>query len=228
MIICVTGHRPDKLFGYDLSDQRYILLKERFKEILKENECTEAITGMAIGTDLLFAMAVLELKMEGYPILLHCAVPCLEQEKFWNKKDKERYHQIIKQADKITMVTNEKYTKNCMQKRNQFMVDLSDEVIAVWDGSNSGTKNCVDYAVYKKKEIIRIHPSYLESTVEKKAVFRLYITFSRMDGIEYGEEVEVLAKSENEALQIAKEHFANQSMLRISTVGRSIILVRKK
>lgn len=161
MRICVTGHRPDKLFGYDLSDQRYIILKERFKEILKENQCTEAITGMAIGTDLLFAMAVLELKMEGYPIILHCAVPCLEQEKFWNKKDKERYHQILNRADKITMVTNKAYEKYCMQKRNRFMVDHADKVIAVWNGEESGTKNCVDYARGKQKEIVYLYPKEL-------------------------------------------------------------------
>ena len=51
MKICVTGHRPNKLYGYNLSDSRWQRLKEQFKSILKENNCEEAITGMALGVD---------------------------------------------------------------------------------------------------------------------------------------------------------------------------------
>ena len=45
-----------------------------------------------------------------------------------------------------------------MQKRNEYMVDLADVVIAVWDGSNSGTGNCIKYAQKCGKEIIQITP----------------------------------------------------------------------
>ena len=76
MKMCVTGHRPNKLYGYDLTDDRWIALKEDFKQILIENKCDEAITGMALGVDTMFAYAVLELKESGYDIKLHCAVPC--------------------------------------------------------------------------------------------------------------------------------------------------------
>lgn len=64
MKICVTGHRPNKLYGYDLTDDRWIVLKEKFKQILIDNNCDEAITGMALGVDTIFAYAVLELKKE--------------------------------------------------------------------------------------------------------------------------------------------------------------------
>ena len=33
-----------------------------------------------------------------------------------------------------------------MPTRNEYMVDLADKIIAVWDGSNGGTANCVKYA----------------------------------------------------------------------------------
>ena len=39
MKICVTGHRPNKLYGYNLSNPRWQRLKEHFKSILKENNC---------------------------------------------------------------------------------------------------------------------------------------------------------------------------------------------
>ena len=48
-----------------------------------------------------------------------------------------------------------------MEKRNEYMVDHSDIVIAVWDGSKSGTENCIKYAQKLNKRIIRINPNNL-------------------------------------------------------------------
>jgi uncharacterized phage-like protein YoqJ len=48
-----------------------------------------------------------------------------------------------------------------MQKRNEYMIDKSDYVIAVWDGSPSGTGNTVRYAKQKNKKILIINPSDL-------------------------------------------------------------------
>ena len=119
MKICITGHRPDKLYGYNLNNPRYKELFKRFKELLIENNCTEAITGMALGADMLFALAVIKLKQEEYKPYL-------------------------------------------MQKRNEYMVDQSDKVIAVWDGSKSGTYNCIKYTKKQNKEIIVINPKEIE------------------------------------------------------------------
>ena len=55
-------------------------------------------------------------------------------------------------------MSDEEYKPWLMQKRNEYMVDLADKVIAVWDGSKGGTGNCVRYAEKCGKEIIRIVP----------------------------------------------------------------------
>ena len=41
--VCVTGHRPDRMFGYDLSNEGWVTLKEQFKKIFKQHPewCTE-------------------------------------------------------------------------------------------------------------------------------------------------------------------------------------------
>lgn len=156
--ICVTGHRPDKLYGYDLSDIRYVELKDKLKKILIEEECTTAITGMALGVDTVFAVAVLELKKSGHDIKLHCAIPCQNHSCKWNKISIKIYNFILDKADKVTIVTDKPYQSWMMQRRNEFMVDLSDKVIAVWNGSKGGTANCIKYAQEQKKEIIRIIP----------------------------------------------------------------------
>lgn len=159
MKICVTGHRPNKLYGYDLTDKRWIELKNKFKELLIGNNCDEAITGMALGVDTVFALAVLELKNEGQDIKLHCAIPCANYTWKWIKESVEQYDEIIKRADIYKLVSDEFYKPYLMQKRNEYMVDLADKVIAVWDGSKSGTGNCVRYAEKCGKEIIRIDPN---------------------------------------------------------------------
>lgn len=156
--ICVTGHRPGKMYGYDLSDVRYQALKEKFKEILIREGCREGITGMALGVDTVFALAVLELKEEGYPIKLHCAIPCRNQSRLWRQESKKLYEEILENADIVHLVSDDEYKPYLMQKRNTYMVDLSDKVIAVWDRSPSGTGNCVAYAQKKGKEVIRIAP----------------------------------------------------------------------
>lgn len=159
MKMCVTGHRPNKLYGYDLSNPQWQNLKEQFKKILKENNCEEAITGMALGVDTVFALAVLELKSEGYDIKLHCAIPCKNHSCKWIKESVDQYNDILSKADIVKLVSDEEYKPWLMQKRNEYMVDLADKIIAVWDGSNGGTANCVKYAEKCGKEIIKIAPN---------------------------------------------------------------------
>ena len=158
MKICVTGHRPSKLYGYNLSDLRWQNLKKQFNSILKENNCTEAITGMALGVDTVFALAVLELKDEGYGIKLHCAIPCKNHSCKWIKESIDQYNDILSKADTVKLVSDEEYKPWLMQKRNEYMVDLADKVIAVWDGTKGGTANCVKYAEKVGKEIIKVNP----------------------------------------------------------------------
>lgn len=158
MKICVTGHRPNKLYGYNLSHPNYIKMKDEFKNLLLQNNCDEAITGMALGVDTVFALAVLELKIEGYNIKLHCAIPCRDHSCKWNKESVDLYNNILKKADYVKLVSDVPYYPWVMQKRNEYMVDLAEKVIAVWDGSCGGTHNCIKYAEKKNKEIIRLNP----------------------------------------------------------------------
>lgn len=122
-----------------------------------QNDCTEAITGMALGVDTVFALAVLELRDKGYPIHLYCAIPCIGQDNRWPWSSKKQYHDILNQADTVTMVSNEPYSPYLMQKRNEYMVDLSDKVIAVWNGMPGGTANCIQYAKDAGKKIIFVN-----------------------------------------------------------------------
>lgn len=161
-VCCFTGHRPQKLpFGFNEADERCKLLKDRLKEaiemLIKEHNVTRFISGMALGVDIYSAEIVLSLK-EKYPqIALECAIPCENQFIKWSLSMCDRYCDIVCKSDKQTLI-QKNYTYDCMQKRNEYMIDNSNFVIAVWNGKPSGTGNTVRYAESKGKNIIRINP----------------------------------------------------------------------
>ena len=159
MKIAVTGHRPNKLWGYNYDHPNYRKLKDIFKKILKENNCTEVITGMALGVDQVFAQAVLELKDEGVNISLTCAIPCFNHPSKWPNSSKVLYDSILNRADNIVITTKEEYTRSCMQKRNIWMVNKCNLLIGVWNGSSGGTFNCLQYCDRINKEKYIIDPS---------------------------------------------------------------------
>lgn len=71
---------------------------------------------------------------------------------------RERYYDIAAQCDKETMLQSH-YSPDCMGKRNRYMVDHADFIIAVWDGRPSGTGKTVTYARGRNgKSIIVIDP----------------------------------------------------------------------
>lgn len=165
MVIAVTGHRPQKLWGYDMNDKRYVRMTEAIKQYLIKNECTEAIQGMALGVDQLFAKAVLDLKAEGHNIRLVGAIPFKGQESRWNMKAQSYYQYLLKHCDEICVV-GDLFPKLkipvLMQKRNEWMVDRAESILAIWNGDRSGTGNCVNYARKKKKPITIWNPTQFE------------------------------------------------------------------
>lgn len=158
---CFTGHRPNKLKGYDPKDNRD-LLWEIYKKIeihIEDKGVTTFISGMALGVDMWAARMILYAKRNGYPdIKLICAVPCKNHSSKWNAESQKIWQRIIDAADEVVYVSEEDYKPYLMQKRNEWMVDKADYVIAVWDGSNGGTGNCIKYAQKKNKEIAIVKP----------------------------------------------------------------------
>lgn len=155
-ICCVTGSRPQNFpwkYGEGEQYERYLSdLLEKAEELI-EDGVTYFISGGSIGVDMDFAEIILELKRK-YPFIkLEIAVPCAKQSLKWQKADKERYNEILDKADVVT-VLSQSYTAWCMQKRNEYMVDKSDVVLAVWNGKQKGgTYNTIRYSLRKNKEI---------------------------------------------------------------------------
>jgi len=165
---CFTGHRPDKLpGGYKENTVGCVELKKAlFQEVerLASDGYTEFISGGALGVDTWAAEAVLEVKKTHPLIKLTIARPFPSQDSKWPQESKYRFKAFCDAADKVVDVSPEPYAVWKMQIRNQYMVDNSDLVLAIYDGSKGGTGNCVEYAKSKQKQIIIIDPNTLEKT----------------------------------------------------------------
>ena len=156
---CFTGHRPTKLpWGFDESDERCAALKKRIFDAVTaacEEGYTHFICGMAMGCDLYFAEAVLAAKESFPPITLEAAIPCLTQTDGWPEEQKERYARILSACDYETVV-QEKYSRDCMQRRNRYMVDHAALLIAAHDGLPGGTRSTVLYAMRQKLMVVNL------------------------------------------------------------------------
>lgn len=154
LIIAGTGHRPDKLGGY--SAQVSVRLFDLAVATLKHYKPDKIISGGALGWDTAIAMASIELNI---PLVL--ATPFKGQEVKWYFQDKLKYKRILKLADAVVTVSQGGYSAKKMQIRNQWMVDNSNVILALWDGSKGGTANCVNYAQKRNVKIINVWNSWV-------------------------------------------------------------------
>ncbi len=160
MIVAFTGHRPQKLGGFEQNP-----IQQRVRDMLyhklQELKPEGAISGMALGVDIWAAEVC-----NGLSIPWVAAIPFEGQESRWPKESQERYRYLLEFASNIIYINNQPnyvsppgYSASKMQIRNQWMVDHCDLLIAVWDGSTGGTANCIDYALQTKCPVLRLNPT---------------------------------------------------------------------
>jgi uncharacterized phage-like protein YoqJ len=152
VIVAFTGHRPDKLGGYGPS-----LLQDRVRAAVRGTlgvwAASWAISGMALGLD---QWAVEECVKLGIPFT--AAVPFDGQESRWPDESQRHYRGLLGLARNVVVVSEGGYAAWKMQKRNEWMVDNCDRLLAVWDGSDGGTANCVRYARSRQKYLHVLSP----------------------------------------------------------------------
>ncbi len=149
---CFTGHRPNKM-GFGEREIKPLL--ERAIDDAIENGYVTFITGMAMGVDIWAAEAVLNRKKTNNELHLICALPHPGFESRRSMAERERFNEIIRQADLVKEINNY-YFGGCYQVRNEWMVDRSGLVISVYNGTRGGTKNTIDYAKKKGVRVINI------------------------------------------------------------------------
>ena len=164
--LCFTGHR--KIAGA-YHGPAHVALRTTLIAVVKracEKGFTNFISGGALGVDQIGAAAVLNVKQDGYPnIKLVVARPFPSQAVKWPAASQRSFNTMCASADVVKDVSPDPYAVWKMQKRNIWMVDQSNVVVAVWDGTKSGgTYNCIQYALGKKKHVLVVHPTLLTET----------------------------------------------------------------
>ena len=139
------------------SFSRNTQLRAEIIRLIEQEGVTHFISGMALGVDMYAAEIVLGLKSSYEGITLESAIPCESQAEKWTEKQRDRYFEIASKCDKETLIQH-LYASDCMHKRNRYMVDQADFIIAVWDGRPSGTGKTVQYAQRQGKLVTIINP----------------------------------------------------------------------
>ena len=125
---------------------------------LAEDGYTDFLSGMAEGTDTWAALAVLALKKESPALKLHCILPCRGQTDQWSVSARELYFSILEQADNIVYVSQD-YSKDCMLKRNRYLVEHTSCLLATYNGERrGGTAMTVRYAQKLERKVILLDP----------------------------------------------------------------------
>lgn len=142
MRLGITGHRPSPhLGGYDIPNPTYIKIYNELLAKIKELNPECLVSGMAQGTDQWAVKAAIEL---GIPFI--AAVPCDDQDCMWPEDSKKEYQRLLSLAQEVVVVSPGPYGYievngkkiNKMHIRDKWIVDNTDELLAVWNGHRHG------------------------------------------------------------------------------------------
>ena len=146
-----TGHRA--LLQAEMTrvcEALFLLIDRLYREGYTVYYC-----GGALGFDTVAAVTVLNMKAKYPDLRLVMALPCPEQSARWQKADRALYQSILSRADEVVTLS-EHYTNYCMMKRNRYMVDHADKVIAYLKKDTGGTASTVRYAEKKGIDVINL------------------------------------------------------------------------
>ena len=147
--VAVTGHRPDKLGGYK-ADANFRAIRRHMRDFLEDAPQGELwlLSGGALGIDQFWIEVGLYLKLPVVAIL-----PFKGYDSKWPDASRTLYAKLLDRCEEVRYVCEPGYDPAKLQKRNEFLVDNSDVLVAYWNGSEGGAKNCIDYAIFKNKII---------------------------------------------------------------------------
>lgn len=173
----ITGHRPTRFkWKYKENSTGCKRLKKRLHDVfvlLYEKGVRQFYVGGSLGVDQWAGEILLDMKMQPEFDDLHLvvAIPFPDHDSSWDDRSKKRLAYLKCHAEVVVVsavVGAEGY-----RRRNHYMVDHSDCLVAVYDNNRairSGTGQTVYYAQREGIPIIRIHPDSGEVTFPKPGI----------------------------------------------------------
>ena len=161
---CFSGHRPEKLNVSEADVKNW--LNEQIDEAIADGYKT-FITGCAMGVDIWAGQIVLQKKEQNPDLHLIAATPWPGFASRWSNDWQRQYNDLIHKADWVVNVSDH-YDDGVFIKRNNWMCDHSNRVIAFYNGAPGGTRNMLAYAETKQIEIVTNNPEYAPIEKQKR------------------------------------------------------------
>lgn len=170
--LTLTGHRPNKLDGYNLNTPFYKKLQATLEgcieTALSQHEFVVCRSGLALGADTVWSEAALAMKAR-YPnrVFFYAYEAFTGVEERWRKENQDQFHQHKRSADYVHTTDYGKKERShtacaaALNRRNVDMIEPCNTLIAIWDGTRGGTGNAVRDAERLGKHIYHIHPDTL-------------------------------------------------------------------
>lgn len=152
-VIAVTGHQhiPEQANEYVTEELRRLL--DTYQGL--EQQIT-GVSCLAVGADQLFADEVLN---RGFA--LKAIIPCANYESTFNARDLKAYRRLLREASSVETMPYTDPTPHAFLEASKHMIDMSDIVVALWDGfpgQPGGTGDAVSYARSQGKPMVMIWP----------------------------------------------------------------------
>jgi len=151
-------------FGFDEEDDLCLQIKETMRlQILDmyNRNVKNFYTDCEIGVPMWGAELVADLMRQFNDIQLFCILPYEEQATKWSPDQRDRYFSILEKSS-MTKYIHAKYTDSCYRDCGRYLVDHTDNVIALYDNDPILPLNIasqfVSNARQKSKTIIYIDP----------------------------------------------------------------------
>ena len=151
MKVGIAGHQ--NISAHDTS-----WIKKSLSFGVKTTKASFGYSSLAIGVAQLFVDLLLQFSIP-YSII----IPCHKYEKtFKTKDDRSNYLDFLSRADEKVILDYDEPSEKAFYAAGKKVVELSDTLIAVWDGKNAkglgGTADIVKYALTLKRQVLHINP----------------------------------------------------------------------
>lgn len=162
----ITGYRPTRFkFKYNEDYSGCKRLKKRLHDqfvLLYDQGVRRFLVGGALGVDMWSGEILLEMKRqtEYADVELVIVLPHPGHDERWDERSKRRMAFLLGHCTEH-LTTGTDSSAESYYKRNRYLVDHSDCLIAVYDNDRtvrSGTGMTVRYAEKKGRPVILIHP----------------------------------------------------------------------
>lgn len=142
----IVGFTGNRILSHDEK-----LIKEAINDALIQYNASRAITGFALGFDQLVAKVCIEI---GLPFT--AAIPYAKQAEKWSAAQQQEYLELLEKATDIVIVSEGEYAVWKLFKRNDWIVNNSDMIVAYAMMPDGGAASCCVAAAKAGKKVVNL------------------------------------------------------------------------